>query len=126
MTNKYCVLQENEIIRTLLSLIKSKYKCDANDSLQEVNLEHVVKRVSDNDIRTIIKNTWRGLETFVGYEIRLLVNNSQTSLINKLFKAHMDLCFILKIRQEPEIFGPIVESIKAASNIKIEVKEIKI
>jgi hypothetical protein len=126
MTNKYCVLQENEKIRTLLSLIKSKYKCDANDSLQEVNLEHVVKRVSDNDIRTIIKNTWHDLETFVGYEIRLLVNNSQTSLINKLFKANKDLCFILKIRHEPEIFGPIVESIKAASNIKIEVKEIKI
>ena len=126
MTNKYCVLQENEIIRTLLSLIKSKYKCDANDSLQEVNLEHVVKRVSDNDIRTIIKNTWHDLETLVGYEIRLLVNNSQTSLINKLFKAHKVLCFILKIRHEPEIFGPIVESIKAASNIKIEVKEIKI
>jgi hypothetical protein len=126
MTNKYCVLQENEKIRTLLSLIKSKYKCDANDSLQEVNLEHVVKRVSDNDIRTIIKNTWHDLETLVGNEIRLLVNNSKTSLINKLFKVQKDLCFILKIRQEPEIFDPIVASIKAASNTKIEIKEINI
>ena len=126
MTNKYCVLQENEKIRTLLSLIKSKYKCDAHDSLQEVNLEHVVKRVSDNDIRTLIKNTWQDIETLVGYEIRLLINNSQASLINKLFKTHKDLCFILKIRHEPEIFEPIVESIKLASNIKIEVKEIKI
>ncbi len=126
MTKKYCVLQENEKIRTLLSLIKSKYKCDANDSLQEVNLEHVVKSVSDNDIRTIIKNTWQDIETLLGYEIRLFINNSQASLRNNLFKTHKDLCFILKIRHEPEIFEPIVESIKLASNIKIEVKEIKL
>ena len=107
-------------------MIKSKYKCDTNDSLQEVNLEHVVKRVSDNDIRTIIKNTWQDIETLVGHEIRLLVNNSKTSIIKKLFKTQKEMCFIIKIRHEPEIFDPIVESITMASNIKIEVKKIKI
>jgi hypothetical protein len=56
----------------------------------------------------------------------LLVNDSTPSLINKLFKVQKDLCFILKIRQDPEIFEPIVESIKADSNIKIEIKKINI
>ena len=126
MIKRYCVLQENEKIRTLLSLIKLNYKYDKNDSLQEVDLVYVVNRVEDADIKIIIKNTWQDLETLVGYEIRLLVNNSKTSLINKLFKVQKDLCFILRIRQDPEIFEPIVESIKAASNIKIEIKKINI
>jgi hypothetical protein len=126
MIKRYCVLQENETIRTLLSLIKLNYKYDKNDSLQEVDLVYVVNRVEDADIKIIIKNTWQDLETLVGYEIKLLVNNSKTSLINKLFKVQKDLCFILKIRQDPEIFKPIVESIKTASNIKVEVKEIKL
>ncbi|MFT4693312.1 MAG: putative ribosome biogenesis GTPase RsgA [Francisella sp.] len=126
MIKRYCVLQENEKIRTLLLLIKLNYKYDKNDSLQEVDLVYVVNRVEDTDIKIIIKNTWQDLETLVGYEIRLLVNNSKTSLINKLFKVQKDLCFILKIRQDPEIFKPIVESIKTASNIKVEVKEINL
>jgi putative ribosome biogenesis GTPase RsgA len=126
MIKRYCVLQENEKIRTLLSLIKLNYKYDKDDSLQEVDLVYVVNRVEDTDIKIIIKNTWQDLETLVGYEIRLLVNNSKTSLINKLFKVQKDLCFILKIRQDPEIFKPIVESIKTASNIKVEVKEINL
>ena len=126
MIKRYCVLQENEKTRTLLSLIKLNYKYDKNDSLQEVDLVYVVNRVEDTDIKIIIKNTWQDLETLVGYEIKLLVNNSKTSLINKLFKVQKDLCFILKIRQDPEIFKPIVESIKTASNIKVEVKEIKL
>jgi len=126
MIKRYCVLQENEKIRTLLSLIKSHYVYDTSESLQEVDLVYVVNRVEDTEIKTIIKNTWQDLETLVGYEIRLLANHSKTSLINKLFKAPKDLCFILKIRQDPEIFDPIVESIKTASNIKVEVKEINI
>ena len=126
MIKRYCVLQENEKIRTLLSLIKLNYKYDKNDSLQEVDLVYVVNRIEDTDIKIIIKNTWQDLEILVGYEIRLLVNNSKTSLINKLFKVQKDLCFILKIRQDPEIFKPIVESIKTASNIEVEVKEINL
>jgi putative ribosome biogenesis GTPase RsgA len=126
MIKRYCVLQENEKIRTLLSLIKLNYKYDKNDSLQEVDLVYVVNRVENTDLKIIIKNTWQDLETLVGYEIRLLVNDSKTSLINKLFKVQKDLCFILKIRQDPEIFEPIVESIKADSNIKIEIKKINI
>ena len=126
MTNKYCVLQDDERTRTLLDLIKSNYAYDTNDYLQEVDLVYVVNRVSDSDIKTIIKNRWQDLETLVGYEIILLANNSKTSIIKKLFKTKKDLCFIIKIRQEPEIFDPIVASITAASNIKIEVKEIKI
>jgi putative ribosome biogenesis GTPase RsgA len=126
MIKRYCVLQENEKIRKLLSLIKLNYKYDKNDSLQEVDLLYVVNRVEDMDLKIIIKNTWQDLETLVGHEIRLLVNNSKTSLINRLFKTLEDLCFIVKISHEPEIFEPIVASITAASNIKIEVKKIKI
>ena len=126
MIKKYCVLLENEQITTLLSLIKSHYDYDAKDSLQEVDLVYVSNSVDDTDAKTIIKNSWQDIEKLVGYEIRLLVNNSKTSIIKKLFKTQKEMCFIIKIRHEPEIFDPIVESITMASNIKIEVKKIKI
>ena len=126
MIKKYCVLLENEQITTLLSLIKSHYDYDAKDSLQEVDMVYVINRVDDTDAKRIIKNSWHDLEKIVGYEIRLLVNNSKTSIIKKLFKTQKEMCFIIKIRHEPEIFDPIVESITIASNIKIEVKKIKI
>ena len=126
MIKKYCVLLENEQITKLLSLIKSHYDYDAKDSLQEVDLVYVSNRVDDTDAKTIIKNSWQDIEKLVGYEIRLLVNNSKTSIIKKLFKTQKEMCFIIKIRHEPEIFDPIVESITMASNIKIEVKKIKI
>ena len=126
MIKKYCVLLENEQITTLLSLIKSHYDYDAKDSLQEVDMVYVINRADDTDAKRIIKNSWHDLEKIVGYEIRLLVNNSKTSIIKKLFKTQKEMCFIIKIRHEPEIFDPIVESITIASNIKIEVKKIKI
>ena len=108
------------------SLIKSHYDYDAKDSLQEVDMVYVINRVDDTEAKTIIKNSWQDIEKLVGYEIRLLVNNSKTSIIKKLFKTQKEMCFIIKIRHEPEIFDPIVESITMASNIKIEVKKIKI
>ena len=126
MIKKYCVLLENEQITTLLSLIKSHYDYDAKDSLQEVDMVYVINRVDDTEAKTIIKNSWQDIEELVGYEIRLLVNNSKTNIIKKLFKTQKEMYFIIKIRHEPEIFDPIVESITMASNIKIEVKKIKI
>ena len=126
MIKQYCVLLENEQITTLLSLIKSHYNYDAKDSLQEVDLVYVTNRVDNTDARSIIKNSWQDIETLVGHEIRLLVNNSKTSIIKKLFNTKKEMCFIIKIRHEPEIFDPIVESIAMASNIKVEVKKIKI
>ena len=126
MIKQYCVLLENEQITTLLSLIKSHYNYDAKDSLQEVDLVYVTNRVDNTDAKSIIKNSWQDIETLVGYEIRLLVNNSKTSIIKKLFKTKKEVCFIIQIRNEPEIFDPIVKSIAMASNIKVEVKKIKI
>ena len=110
MIKKYCVLLENEQITTLLSLIKSHYDYDAKDSLQEVDMVYVINRVDDTEAKTIIKNSWQDIEELVGYEIRLLVNNSKTSIIKKLFKTQKEMYFIIKIRHEPEIFDPIVES----------------
>ena len=126
MIKQYCVLLENEQITRLLSLIKSHYDYDAKDSLQEVDLVYVTNRVDNTDAKSIIKNSWQDIETLVGYEIRLLVNNSKTSVIKKLFNTKKKMCFIIQIRHEPEIFDPIVESITMASNIKVEVKKIKI
>ena len=126
MIKQYCVLLENEQITTLLSLIKSHYNYDAKDSLQEVDLVYVTNRVDNTDAKSIIKNSWQDIETLVGYEIRLLVNNSKTSIMQKLFNTKKEMCFIIQIRYESEISDPIVESILMASNIKVEVKKIKI
>ena len=123
MIKRYCVLQENEKTRTLLSLIKLNYKYDKNDSLQEVDLVYVVNRVEDTDIKIIIKNTWQDLETLVGYEIKLLVNNSKTSLINKLFKVQKDLCFILKIDKIPRYLSLSLSRLKQHLTSKSKLKK---
>jgi hypothetical protein len=80
-----------------LGEIKIKYEYDINNSMQELNMEHIVKRV-------IIKNTWKDLKVLLGYKNSLL--------INKLFKRHKALCFIIKSRYGLEEFELITEVIK--------------
>ncbi|MDE4942837.1 normocyte binding protein 2b, partial [Francisella tularensis subsp. holarctica] len=50
MSRRYCVIKENQKMRTLLSIIKSNNNTDNKDSLQEVNLEHVLNRIFDQEI----------------------------------------------------------------------------
>lgn len=40
---------------------KIKYEYDINNSMQELNMKHIVKRV-------IIKNTWKDLKVLLGYK----------------------------------------------------------
>lgn len=86
MSRRYCVIKENQKMRTLLSIIKSNYNSDNKDSLQEVNLEHVLNRIFDQDIKVLVKNAWKDLEIIAGQEIRLLENNSKKNFINRLYK----------------------------------------
>lgn len=52
----------------------------------EVNLEHVLNRIFDQDIKVLVKNAWKDLEIIAGQEIRLLENNCKKNFINRLYK----------------------------------------
>ncbi len=95
MSRKYCVIKENQRMRTLLSIIRSHYHSDNKDSLQEVNLGHVLNNIDNSDIRTVVKNAWHDLQITIGSEIRLLENNCKKSFINRLYKKSNDLNFIV-------------------------------
>lgn len=124
MSRKYCVIKENQRMRTLLSIIKSHYKSDNKDSLQEVNLGHVLNNIDNLDIRTIVKNAWHDLQITIGSEIRLLENNCKKSFINRLYKKSNDLNFM--VTRADNNLNSINDSVIETSNLQIEVKYINI
>lgn len=120
------ILVENQQIRHLLSLIKSHYRSDCKeDTLREVNLIHVANRIADVIIRDHIIECWNNLQTKVGYEITLLENNSNKSIINKLYRKAKSICFVVKTKAD-QISDELHQSIKKSSNIDVVVKEFKI
>ncbi|APC92429.1 MULTISPECIES: hypothetical protein [Francisella] len=123
---RYCIIQENNKIKRLLSIIKTHYKAEYGDSLvQEVNLSHVVNKIYNDDIKKLVKNLWQELELKLGYEIRLLEVNSKLSILHTFNIRARDLCFIVKIR--PDITSEdIFNSIYKASNFKVKLKAIKV
>ncbi|AIT08700.1 normocyte binding protein 2b [Candidatus Francisella endociliophora] len=124
MSRKYCVIKENQGMRTLLSIIKSNYYSDNKDSLQEVNLEHVLNRISNNDIKKLVKNAWKDLETLAGgQEIRLLENNCKKSFINRLYKKSKDMSFIIKTQNQKEVSN---FDISSKNSLELEHKYIEI
>jgi hypothetical protein len=122
---KYCVIKENESIRSLLSLVKSNYQSDISSLIQEVNIHHVANRIYNTNIKKIVKSLWHDLEIRIGHQIMLLENNSQKNLFKKLNKKNKDLSFIIKIRTG-EISKNIFESIYNTSNYKVELRELRI
>ncbi|ABK89752.1 normocyte binding protein 2b [Francisella tularensis subsp. novicida] len=123
MSRRYCVIKENQKMRTLLSIIKSNYNSDNKDSLQEVNLEHVLNRIFDKDIKILVKNAWKDLEIIAGQEIRLLENNSKKNFINRLYKKTKDMNFIIKAELNDET---AVVNFNSKNNLKLEHKYINI
>ncbi|OIN83398.1 normocyte binding protein 2b [Francisella sp. TX07-6608] len=123
MSRRYCVIKENQKMRTLLSIIKSNYNSDNKDSLQEVNLEHVLNKIFDKDIRILVKNAWKDLEIIAGQEIRLLENNSKKNFINRLYKKTKDMNFIIKAELNDET---AVVNFNSKNNLKLEHKYINI
>ena len=120
MSRKYCVIKENQRMRALLSIIKSHYNSDNKDSLQEVNLGHVLNNIDNSDIRTVVKNAWHDLQITICTEIRLLENNCKKSFINRLYKKTNDLNFMVTRADNNS------DSIIETSNHQIEVKYINI
>ncbi|AVC44359.1 normocyte binding protein 2b [Francisella tularensis subsp. novicida] len=123
MSRRYCVIKENQKMRTLLSIIKSNYNSDNKDSLQEVNLEHVLNRIFDQDIKVLVKNAWKDLEIIAGQEIRLLENNCKKNFINRLYKKTKDMNFIIKAELNDET---AVVNFNSKNNLKLEHKYINI
>jgi len=124
MSRKYCVIKENQRIRTLLSIIKSHYISNNTDSLQEVNLEHVLNNIDNLDIRTVVKNAWHDLQITIGTEIRLLENNCKKSFINRLYQKSNDLNFM--VTRADNNTNSVNDSAFETSNSQVEVKYINI
>ncbi|ASG68907.1 hypothetical protein fh0823_20540 [Francisella halioticida] len=123
---RYCIIQENNKVKKLLSIIKTHYKAEYGDSLiQEVNLSHVINKVYNNNIKKLVKDLWQDLELKLGYEIRLLEVNSKVSILHKLNRRAKDLCFIVKIRADITSEG-IFDSIYNASDFKVKLRAIKV
>lgn len=124
MSRKYCVIKENQRMRTLLSIIKSNYCSDNKDSLQEVNLEHVLNKIFNDDIKSLVKNAWKDLEILAGgREIRLLENNCKKSFINRLYKKAKDMSFIIKTPDQNKNSG---FSVSSKNSLELEHKYIEI
>lgn len=123
---KYCVIKETQGMRNLLSIIKANYRSECGDTIvQEVNLEHVLNRIDNKDIRILVKSGWHDIETILGYEMRLLEINSKKGILSKLNRKNKDMCFIAKVRAD-ETSTDIFKSIFNASKLKVELREIKI
>ena len=114
------ILVKNQEMVSLLSLVNRYYASDNKNSIQEVNLDHVANRISDDIIRDHIVNCWYNLEQKVGQAINLLENNYKKSIRNRLYKKSRDLSFVIKTRANQV---DTHESIKKASNISVIVKE---
>jgi hypothetical protein len=123
---KYCVIQENSKIETLLAVIKAHYKAEYGESLiQEVNLSHVINKIYNDNTKKLVKNLWQDLEVKLGYEIRLLEVNSKVSILHKFNRKSRDLCFIVKIRPDGTS-EDVFESIYNASEFKVILKGVSI
>lgn len=123
---KYCIIQENNKVKKLLSIIKTHYKAEYGDSLiQEVNLSHVINKIYNEDIKKLVKDLWQDLELKLGYEIRLLEVNSKVSILHKFNRRSRDLCLIVKIRADMTS-EDIFDSIYNASDFKVKLRAINV
>ena len=119
---KKSILVENDDMRLLLSVIKSNYVSENNDSIIEVNMEHVTSRIENENIRQYISDCWKNLQMKIGHEITLLENNCKKSIINRLYKKSRDLSFVVKTSPNDTSNG-LHKSIKKASNIDVVIRD---
>jgi ribosomal protein L23 len=122
---KYCVIKENESIRSLLSLIKSNYVSEKSSLIREVNIFHVTNRIYNADIKKLVKDLWHDLEIRVGHPIMLLENNNRKNIIERFNKKNKCMSFIIKVKAD-ESSNDIFDSIYNASKYKIELRELSI
>ncbi|MFC4892254.1 normocyte binding protein 2b [Pseudofrancisella aestuarii] len=124
MSRKYCVLKDDNITKTLVDLINKSYKTENVNSIQEVNLGHVLNHIDNDDAKAVIKSLWCDLEILVGHPVMLLDNSSQKGIIGKLYKKTGDRNLILNLRTDDS--EAIFQSIYNASGIRVEIKDLSI
>jgi hypothetical protein len=64
---EYCVLKKDDDLRQLEFFIKLYSKCDNKDSLQEINLQHIVNRAKSEEAKSEIKDHWCSIEQKIGF-----------------------------------------------------------
>ena len=117
---EYCVLEKDDDLRRLEFFIELYLKSTDKDSLQEINLQHVVNSARSEEAKNEIKDHWSNVEKKIGYEIfalRNLLSNSKGSL-------QRGCSFIIKI--QPELAREISWSMYESTGIKLEIMNIEI
>jgi hypothetical protein len=117
---EYCVLKKNNDLRQLEFFIKLYSKCNNKDSLQEINLQHVVNIAKSEAAKGEIKDHWQNIEQKVGYSVFALCN-SLSDVKGSLPKGYS---FIVKL--QPELAREISWSMYESTGVELEIMNIEI
>ena len=117
---EYCVLKKDGNLRKLQSLIKLYPECNNHDSLQELNLQHVLNRTTTEKSKNKIKDHWHNVEKKINYEIYALCN----LLSNSKGSLPKGYSFIIKL--QPELARDISSSMYQSTGVELEIMNIEI
>ena len=117
---EYCVLKKNDELRKLQSLIKLYSECNNTDSLQELNIHHVLNNTASEDHKKLIKEYWYNIEQKLNYNIFALCN----LLPNNKGSLPKGYSFIIKLQSETA--KDIAESMSKSTGIELEVLNVEI
>jgi len=117
---QYCVLKKNDDLRKLQTLIKLHSNCNNIDSLQELNIHHVLNNTPSEDHKKMIKDLWYNIEEKVGYETFSLCNLLPTK------KGSLPKGYSFIIKLQPETANEISDSMYQSTGIELEILDIAI
>lgn len=117
---EYCVLKKDDALRKLQSLIKLYSECNNHDSLQELNLQHVLNRATSEESKNKIKDHWHNVEKKINYEIYALCN-----LLSKS-KGSLPKGYSFIIKLQPELARDISSTMYQSAGIELEIMNIEI
>ncbi|WP_150466544.1 hypothetical protein [Francisella sp. SYW-9] len=117
---KYYTLKKNNELKKLQSLIKQHYKTNNKNSLQELNLRHILNNTRSDRAKSKMMDIWSSLQNKLSYEIYALYNLS----IKKKGSLPKGYSFILKLA--PDVTKDMLVDIQKQFGLKLEVFDIDI
>ena len=116
MLKEFCVLSDSDYFTKLKSLIKTNYKSDNTESLQQLNMNNIKTSKS----KLAIKDLWHNIEDTVGYKIAIL-HNLIPSSAGSLAKGYSIIINDLKAETGLEI----ANNLHKATAIQLTIKNIE-
>jgi len=104
----------------ITSLIKTNYKSDNTESLQQLNLNNILNNMKTSKSKIAIKDLWQDIEDTVGYKIAVL-HNLIPSSAGSLAKGYSIIINDLKTETGLEI----ANNLHKATAIQLTIKNIE-